>query len=217
MKKPLGRRAAVATAAAAAACVLAVPPATAAPSTVWTVTPSPVGVSAANTANVVMMIELVPGNGIAIACSRSSFSGSLRSATGNPATVGTLHAVAFGAPGAPCTSVLGHVTFAPATPWAIAARDHTASTGVTQGHLGDVDLRGTVGACTFRVRGQLPATYTNATGKLAVTGTTGGLTVVSQAGCGDAAPVGASLIITADYLVRTTGTTLAPAIVGTHP
>ncbi|MFC8494321.1 hypothetical protein ACFUJU_26720 [Streptomyces sp. NPDC057235] len=216
MKKPI-RKCGVAAGAAAAAFVLAAAPASAAPSTVWTVGPSPVGVSATNSANVVVLIELVEDNGIAVTCSRSSLSGGLRSATGNPATVGTVDSFAFGASGAPCSSVLGTVSFAPTTPWTFVARDHDASTGVTAGHLGDVDIRVTWGACVFRVRGTIPATYTNATGRLALAGTTGGLPVVSQTNCGASAPVGASLIVKAGYLLKKTGTATVPTIVGSHP
>ncbi|MEU3608895.1 hypothetical protein AB0E83_26120 [Streptomyces sp. NPDC035033] len=216
MKKPPGKLAAVAGAAAAAVALTAAP-APAAPSTVWTVTPSPVGIAAQNTTNVVLLIEIVKDNGIGIVCSRSSFSGSLQSATGNPATIGTIGAIAFGATGAPCTSVLGNVTFTSATPWSVVAQDHTVSTGVTQGHFGNVDLKGTVGACVFRVRGNLPVTYANATGKLAVASATGDLTVVSQTNCGGAAPVGASLVVKADHLVKKADTTVVPTIVGTNP
>ncbi|MFF2778384.1 hypothetical protein ACFVU3_26120 [Streptomyces sp. NPDC058052] len=216
MKKPIGKLAAVAGAT-AAVCALTAASAPAAPSTVWTVSPSPAGFSATNSANAVLLIEIVKGNGIGITCSRTAFSGTLRSATGDPAAVGTVGAVTLGSSGAACTSALGPVTFAPSPPWTFVAEDHTASTGVTEGHLADVDLRGTVGACVFRVRGRLPLTYTNATGRLTLSAATGDLTVVSQTNCGDAAPVGVSLVVRADHLVRTTGTALPPAIVGTGP
>lgn len=215
MTKPIALRAAAA--AATAALLLPAAPASAAPSTTWTVTPSPVDVSAANSANIVMLIEIVPHNGIGIVCSRSALSGSLRNASGNPAAVGTVGGVTFGSGGTPCTSVLGNVSFTAPAPWSIVAQDHAAATGVTRGHLGDVDLRATVGACVFRVRGKLPLTYTNATGRLAVAGATGDLTVVSQTNCGDAAPVGADLIVKADYAVRKTGTTVVPTLVGSPP
>ncbi|MFE5732128.1 hypothetical protein ACFQ7A_14635 [Streptomyces sp. NPDC056528] len=216
MKKST-RKLGVVAGAAAAAFVLAAAPASAAPSTVWTVNPSPVGFSAANSANAVVLIELAEGNGIAVVCSKSALSGSLRSTTGNPATVGTLDAVAFGAPGAPCSSLLGAMSFVATTPWTLVARDYDASTGVTGGHLGDVDIRVTWAACVFRARGTIPATYTNATGRLSADGTAGGLTVVSQSHCGDAAPVGAGLVVKADYLLKKTGTTTVPTIVGSRP
>ncbi|MFF9148040.1 hypothetical protein ACF1BN_24625 [Streptomyces sp. NPDC014861] len=217
MKKPLTQLAAVA-AAAAAALALTAAPASAVPSTVWTVTPNPANITAVNSGNAVLMIELVKGNGIAVTCSRTALSGGLRNATGNPATVGAVDTLALGAPGAPCTSVLGRVTFAPAAlPWPVVAEDHHTSTGTTRGHLAGVDLRGTMGACVFRVRGRLPLTHTNATGGLTLASATGDLTVVSQNGCGDAAPVGAGLILRADHLVKATGTALAPTIVGSHP
>ncbi|MFF5638282.1 hypothetical protein [Streptomyces sp. NPDC012825] len=211
MKKPIGRRT-VAAGAAVAALVLTAAPASAVPSTVWTVTPSPVAFSAKNGANLANSI-----NGIAITCTKSSASGTLRSAAGDPATVGTIDSIAFGAAGAPCTSVLGNITMVPTTPWTIVARDHTAATGVTKGHVGDIDLKLTWGACVFRVRGTSSSTYTNSTGRLSVAGVPGELPVVASTNCGVAMPVGASLLLKADYLLKKTGTTTVPTIVGSNP
>ncbi|MEV6204983.1 hypothetical protein AB0M64_34175 [Streptomyces sp. NPDC051771] len=206
MKKPLGRAAAVATA--AAACVLAVPPATAAPSTVWTVTPS--GDFTAHSGNVVLGV-----NGLALPCSRSTASGRVQNATGNPAPVAVIGTLTFGAPGAPCTTPLGPMTVTPVTPLPVLAQDHSA--GVTRGYVGGVDLKVTVGACVFRVTGKASSTYTNATSGFAVDSLAGELTVVSAAGCGMFVPVGSRPTFKGTYLVTMAGTTTGPAIVGTHP
>ncbi|MFC9734962.1 hypothetical protein ACFWEO_15045 [Streptomyces roseolus] len=209
MKKPLGRLAAVATA--AAACLLAVPPATAAPSTVWTVTPSG-PVSLVNSTNLAMSV-----NGLNITCTRSTGLAMLRSATGNPAVVGSVDALAFGATGAPCTSALGPMTMTPVTPWAVLAQDHDATTGVTKGHLDRVDIKMNAGPIVFRVKGKVAYTYTNTTGRLTVTSAPGQLLVTESANGGVALPVGSSLIGTGTYLVKAAGTTTGPAIIGTHP
>ncbi|MEU2549532.1 hypothetical protein ABZ618_29585 [Streptomyces roseolus] len=209
MKKPLGRLAAVATA--AAACLLAVPPATAAPSTVWTVTPSG-PVSLVNSTNLAMSV-----NGLNITCTRSTGLATLRSATGNPAVVGSVDALAFGATGAPCTSALGPMTMTPVTPWAVLAQDHDATTGVTKGHLDRVDIKMNAGPIVFRVKGKVAYTYTDTTGRLTVTSAPGQLLVTESANGGVALPVGSSLIGTGTYLVKAAGTTTGPAIIGTHP
>ncbi|MFJ5934802.1 hypothetical protein [Streptomyces sp. NPDC093071] len=211
MKKPTGKLA-VTAGAVTSALVLTAAPASAAPSTVWTVGPSPVGVSLSNGANIVMSV-----NGIAWTCTKSTATAALRSATGNPATVGTVGSLSFAAAGAPCSSVLGNITLVPATPWTFVAQDHTAATGVTKGHLGDVDMKLTVGATVFRVRGKASATYTNATGKLSVDSFAGELPIVESLNGGSAFPVGAGLLLKADYLVKKTGTTVVPTIVGSQP
>ncbi|MFC8896972.1 hypothetical protein [Streptomyces cinereoruber] len=91
MKKPTGKPTLIAGAVASAR-VLTAAPASAAPPTVWTVGPSPVGVSLSNGANVVMNV-----NGIAWTCTKSTASATWRSATGNPASIGTFGSVSFAA------------------------------------------------------------------------------------------------------------------------
>ncbi|MER5965735.1 hypothetical protein [Streptomyces sp. NPDC002057] len=211
MKKSL-RNLAVVAGAASAAFALAAAPASAVPSTVWTVNPTPSSFTATNTGNVVLSV-----NGIAMTCTKSNAAGSMASATGNPATVASISSIAFGASGAPCTSVLGNVTTVAATPWTVVAQDYTAGTGVTKGYVGNVDATVTVGACVFRVTGKASGTYTNSTGKLAVASTSGELTVVSSSNCGSAVPVGAKPLFTGAYLVKKTGTTTIPTIVGSNP
>ncbi|MER7913139.1 hypothetical protein [Streptomyces sp. NPDC096068] len=185
MKKSI-RNLAVAAGGASAALALTVSPASAVPSTVWTVTPSPASITAVNSGNIVLSV-----NGIAMTCTKSNGAGTGQSTTGNPATVGTINSIAFGATGAPCTSLLGNVTTVATTPWTIVAQDYTAGTGVTKGHVGNVDAKVTVGACVFRVTGKASGTYTNSTGALAVNSLAGELTVVSATNCGSAVPVGA--------------------------
>ncbi len=206
------RNLAFVTGAAAAALALTAGPASAVPSTTWTVNPSPAAFTATNSGNIVLSV-----NGIAMTCTTSGGSGSMASATGNPATVASISAISFGATGSPCTSVLGNVTTVATTPWTVVAQDYTAATGVTKGYVGNVDAKVTVGACVFRVTGKASGTYTNSTGKLAVSSTTGELNVVSSTNCGSAVPVGAKPIFKGAYLVKKTGTAIIPTIVGSNP
>ncbi|WP_030746792.1 hypothetical protein [Streptomyces griseus] len=207
MQKTL-RNLAVVAGSASAAFALAASPVTAAPSTVWTVSPNPASITAVNSGNIVLSV-----NGIAMTCTKSNGAGTGASTTGNPATVGQITSIAFGATGAPCTSVLGNVTTVPTTPWTIVAQDYTS--GVTKGYVGNVDAKVTVGACTFRVTGKASASYTNSTGALAVNSLAGELTVVSATNCGTAVPVGAKPTFKGTYLFKV-GTTI-PTIVGTNP
>ncbi|GGY46126.1 hypothetical protein [Streptomyces omiyaensis] len=209
MKKSM-RNLAVVAGAASASFALAAGPASAVPSTVWTVSPNPASITAVNSGNVVLSV-----NGIAMTCTKSNGAGTGASTTGNPATVGQITSIAFGATGAPCTSVLGTVTAVPTTPWTIVAQDYTAATGVTKGYVGNVDAKVTVGACNFRVTGKASATYTNSTGALAVNSVAGELTVVSSSGCGAAVPVGAKPTFKGTYLFKS-GASI-PTIVGSNP
>ncbi|MFJ7129135.1 hypothetical protein [Streptomyces sp. NPDC098101] len=209
MKKSI-RNLAVAAGGASAALALTVSPASAVPSTVWTVTPSPASITAVNSGNIVLSV-----NGIAMTCTKSNGAGTGQSTTGNPATVGTINSIAFGATGAPCTSLLGNVTTVATTPWTIVAQDYTAGTGVTKGHVGNVDAKVTVGACVFRVTGKASGTYTNSTGALAVNSLAGELTVVSATNCGSAVPVGAKPTFKGTYLFK--AGSVIPTIVGSNP
>ncbi|MFF0476345.1 hypothetical protein [Streptomyces sp. NPDC004284] len=209
MKKSL-RNLAVVAGGASAAFALAVSPASAVPSTVWTVSPSPASITAVNSGNVVLSV-----NGIAMTCTKSNGAGVGQSATGNPATIGNINSMAFGATGAPCTSVLGNVNATAVTPWTIVAQDYTAATGVTKGYVGNVKANVSVGGCNFTVTGQASGTYTNSTGALAVNSVAGELTVVSSSGCGSAVPVGAKPTFKGTYLFKV-GTTI-PTIVGSNP
>ncbi|GHG11594.1 hypothetical protein ACFFSH_08915 [Streptomyces filamentosus] len=211
MQKTL-RNLAVVAGGASAAFALAVSPASAVASTVWTVTPSPANFSAVNSGNIVLTV-----NGLAMTCTKSTAGGTMQSATGNPATVGSITSMAFGASGAPCTSVLGPVSAVPTLPWAVKVFDYTAATGVSKGYIDNVDATVSVGACTFRVTGKASGTYTNSSGTLAVNSTAGELTVVSASGCGTAVPVGAKPTFKGNYLVKVTGTTTIPKIVGSNP
>ncbi|MFE5732129.1 hypothetical protein ACFQ7A_14640 [Streptomyces sp. NPDC056528] len=209
MKKPI-RKLAVVAGGASAALALAVSPATAVPSTVWTVTPSPASITAVNSGNIVLSV-----NGIAMTCTKSNGAGTGQSATGNPATIGNINSIAFGATGAPCTSLLGNVTTVATTPWTIVAQDYTAASGVTKGYIGNVDAKVTVGACVFRVTGKASATYTNSTGALAVNSVSGELTVVSATNCGSAVPVGSKPLFKGTYLFK--AGTVIPKVVGSNP
>ncbi|MGW9378710.1 hypothetical protein ACWHAO_11840 [Streptomyces albidoflavus] len=211
MQKSL-RKTALVAGAATAAIGLAAGSASAVPSTVWTVTPSPANFTATNSGNIVLTV-----NGIPMTCTTSGASGTMQSATGNPATVANINAINFGASGSPCTSVLGNVTTVATVPWTVMAADYNSTTGVTTGYVGNVDATVKVGACTFRVTGKASGTYTNSTGALAVNSAANDLTVVSATSCGAAVPVGAKPTFKGTYLVKQTGTNVIPKIVGSNP
>ncbi|WP_395570397.1 hypothetical protein [Streptomyces sp. BK79] len=210
MKKSLTRFALVAGAG-AAAFGMAVAPASAVPSTVWTVTPSPANFSATNSGNIVLTAN------IPMTCTTSSASGTMASATGNPATVASINAINFGTSASPCTSVLGNVTTVATTPWTVVAQDYTASTGVTKGYVGNVKAKVTAGACVFNVQGKATATYTNSTGILAVTSVSGDLAVTSASGCGTVVTTATKPTFKGNYAVKVTGTSTIPKIVGSNP
>ncbi|MEU4658338.1 hypothetical protein AB0G32_31145 [Streptomyces sp. NPDC023723] len=210
MKKPLTRIAVVAGAG-AAAFAMAVAPASAVPSTVWTVTPSPANFTATNVGNIVLTAN------IPMTCTTSSASGTMASATGNPATVANINAINFGTSGAPCTSILGNITTTSITPWTVVAQDYTASTGVTKGYVGNVKANVTAGACAFTVQGKASATYTNSTGVLAVNSVSGELSVTAASGCGTLVTTATKPTFKGNYAVKVTGTSTIPTIVGSNP
>ncbi|MGP2437257.1 hypothetical protein [Streptomyces sp. JW3] len=210
MKKPL-TRIAVVVGAGAAAFAMAVAPASAVPSTVWTVTPSPANFTANNSGNIILTAN------IPMTCTTSTATGTLNSATGNPATVASINAINFGTSASPCTSVLGNVTTVATTPWTVVAQDYTASTGVTKGYIGNVKAKVTAGACAFTVEGKATGTYTNSTGVLAVNSVSGDLAVTSVSGCGTVVTTATKPTFKGNYPVKITGTTTIPQIVGTNP
>ncbi|EFE69701.1 hypothetical protein ACSR0Z_02570 [Streptomyces viridosporus] len=211
MKKTL-RRTAVVAGAAAAAFGLTAGTASAVPSTVWTVTPSG-SYTATNSGNIVLTAT------IPMTCTVSGASGSMGSATGNPATVATISAINFGTSASPCTSVLGTVTTVAVTPWTVVAQDYTASTGVTKGYVGNVTANVTAGACKFTVTGKASATYTNSTGILAVNSVAGDLAVSSSpapVNCGTVVTTATRPIFKGNYAIKASNGTI-PKIVGSNP
>ncbi|GAA2273926.1 hypothetical protein GCM10010145_52710 [Streptomyces ruber] len=208
------RRIGVVAGAAAAAFGLTVGPASAVPSTVWTVTPSPASFTATNASNIVLTAT------IPMTCTTSGASGTMQSATGNPATVAHINTMTFGTSASPCTSVLGNVTTVSVTPWTVVAQDYTASTGVTRGYVGNVKADVTAGACRFTVTGKASATYTNATGVLAVNSVAGDLAVSSSpapVNCGTVVTTATRPTFRGNYAVKVAGTSTVPTIVGSNP
>ncbi|AYL35930.1 MULTISPECIES: hypothetical protein [Streptomyces] len=203
------RRFAVVAGAAAAAFGLAVAPASAVPSTVWTVTPSG-AYTATNSGNIVLTAT------IPMTCTTSGASGSMASTTGNPATVATINAINFGTATSPCTSVLGNVTTVAVTPWTVVAQDYTAATGVTKGYIGNVKANVTAGACKFTVTGKASATYTNSTGILAVSSVSGELVVSSPVNCGTVVTTATKPIFKGNYAIKASNGSI-PTIVGSNP
>jgi hypothetical protein len=211
MKKTL-RRTAVVAGAAAAAFGLTVGPASAVPSTTWTVTPTG-SYTATNSGNIVLTAT------IPMTCTTSGASGTMSSATGNPATVATINAINFGTSTSPCTSVLGNVTTVAVTPWTVVAQDYTASTGVTKGYVGNVKANVTAGACKFTVTGKASATYTNATGILDVNSVSGDLVVSSSpapVNCGSVVTTATKPIFKGKYAIKASNGAI-PQIVGSNP
>ncbi|MEU4881003.1 hypothetical protein ACH4NV_10430 [Streptomyces althioticus] len=205
------RKTAVAACAAAAALALTAGTASAAPSTVWTVSPSPAAFQATNVGNIVLTAT------IPMTCTASNASGTMASTTGNPATVAAINTMNFGSSGAPCTSVLGNVTTVAVTPWDVVAVDYNASTGVTTGYIGNVTANVKAGVCTFTVSGKASATYTNSTGVLAVNSVAGELAVSNPVNCGAIVTTSTKPTFKGNYAVKVSGTSTIPTIVGSNP
>ncbi|CAL9573465.1 hypothetical protein [Streptomyces sp. Tu 3180] len=206
------RRLAVVTGAAAAAFGLTLAPASAVPSTVWTVTPTGT-YTATNSGNIVLTAT------IPMTCTTSGASGTMASATGNPATVASIAAINFGTAASPCTSVLGNVTTVAVTPWTVVAQDYDAATGVTKGYVGNVKANVTAGACKFTVTGKASATYTNSTGVLAVNSVAGDLAVSSSpapVNCGSVVTTATKPLFRGNYAIKASNGAI-PKIVGSNP
>jgi hypothetical protein len=213
MKKPM-RKLAIVAGAGATALGLAIAPASAAPSTVWTVTPAAASFAATNSGNIVLTAT------IPMTCTVSAAAGTMASTTGNPGNVAGISTMTFGASGSACTSLLGNVTTTSITPWHVYAEDYNSATGVTTGYIGDIDAVVTAGSCKFTVLGEASATYTNSTGVLSVNSVSGELRVSDNP-----APVGCGAIVTSttkptfkgNYTVKVKNTGAIPTIVGSNP
>ncbi|MEU3682889.1 hypothetical protein AB0E99_18390 [Streptomyces sp. NPDC030592] len=210
MKKSI-RRSALVVCAAASALGLAAAPSSAAPSTVWTVTPSPANFQATNVGNIVLTAT------IPMTCTVSNAAGTMASTTGNPGDVADITTMNFGASGSPCTSVLGNVTTTSVTPWDVVAVDYDAATGVTKGYVGNVKANVTAGACKFTVTGKASGTYTNSTGVLAISSTAGELVVTNPVNCGAIVTTATKPTFKGNYAVRVAGSSVIPTIVGSNP
>ncbi|AZM77884.1 hypothetical protein D1J63_25365 [Streptomyces sp. KPB2] len=210
MKKSI-RRSALVVCAAASALGLAAAPSSAAPSTVWTVTPSPANFQATNVGNIVLTAT------IPMTCTVSNAAGTMASTTGNPGDVADITTMNFGASGSPCTSVLGNVTTTSVTPWDVVAVDYDAATGVTKGYVGNVKANVIAGACKFTVTGKASGTYTNSTGVLAISSTAGELVVTNPVNCGAIVTTATKPTFKGNYAVKVAGSSVIPTIVGSNP
>ncbi|MFB7597148.1 hypothetical protein [Streptomyces sp. NPDC056160] len=208
MKKSI-RRIAVVAGAGAAAFGIAVAPASANASTIWTVNPTPAAFTATNSGNIVLTAN------IPMTCTTSGASGTMASATGNPASVADITAINFGTTSSPCTSILGAVTATPVGTWHVVAQDYTA--GVTTGYVGSVKANVAAGACHFTVEGKASGTYTNSTGILAVNSVAGDLAVTAASGCGTVVTTSTKPTFKGNYAVKVKGTSTIPTIVGSNP
>ncbi|WP_326796388.1 hypothetical protein OG946_13695 [Streptomyces sp. NBC_01808] len=199
------RKFAVGAAVAVSSIAMAAGPATADPSTVWTVGPgSPQAFNAVSSST---KLEL---NGILLTCTNSTASGTLSSKTGNPAAVGNIAAVAFNN----CTTPFGPLNVDTVEPWSLNAADYSA--GVTKGNIGNVTAKLAVLACTFDVVGKASGNYSNATGKLTVDSLPGELLVANSVNCGDIAKNGDKPSFDSVYDVTIPGGG-KPSIVGSNP
>ncbi|GGZ32910.1 hypothetical protein [Streptomyces poonensis] len=210
--KQTTRRCAVVAGAAAAAFGIAVGPASAVPSTTWTVTPTGT-YTATNSGNIVLTAA------IPMTCTTSGASGTMSNATGNPAQVASINAINFGTAASPCTSILGNVTTVAVTPWTIMATDYDAATGVTKGYVGNIKANVTAGACKFTVTGKASGTYTNSTGILAVNSVAGELVVASSpapSNCGSVITTATKPTFKGNYAVKSSSGAI-PKIVGSNP
>ncbi|OIV36035.1 hypothetical protein BIV57_18455 [Mangrovactinospora gilvigrisea] len=189
-------------------------PAMATAATTWTVGPNPSETYSASSPTTTLT-----DNGFTITCA-STASGTLASATGNPAQVGTIDNVTFTG----CTSILGSASVSNLPPsstdaqWTINGSDYNASTGVTTGNIGNIkNVAVTAASCQFTVGGKASGTYTNSSGVLAVNSVSGDLTISGvTAGCAGLVSNGDSPTFVGNYTVFTPsgGTTTHPTITG---
>ena len=182
-------------------------PASAAPTT-WTIGPStPQSVTATNSGNIVLTINSIP-----LTCTASSASATMASTTGNPGNIAKISAISFTS----CSSVLGTVSVSPvvssSAPWKIWGT--TYASGVTGGYVNSVNAQITFASCTFTVTGGVNGTYTNSTGKLALSSSSGQTLTASSpsSGCSGIVSAGAVATFNGAYLVKN-GTTI-PTVVG---
>ncbi|MEE4495429.1 hypothetical protein [Streptomyces sp. BE230] len=203
------RRLAVATGATVAAVVLAAPAATAGATAVWTVGPTSPETFSATATSAVLTLNSIP-----MTCTGSAAAGTLTSASGTTnVQVGAIAPLTFSG----CTSPFGAVTPTTNTSpaWRLVA--NTYSAGVTSGYIDGVQATIKVLTCTFTVTGRVAATYTNSTGKLAVSNNaTYKLSVasISASGCTGIAKVGDVPTFTSSYsAVTPAGGTTKPTIV----
>ncbi|MEU3369020.1 hypothetical protein ACFYM2_05785 [Streptomyces sp. NPDC006711] len=209
MRSTLGKIALV-CGAASAAFALATAPALAASPTHWVIGPNSPESFTATSSDVVLSI-----NGIDMTCTYADAGGSLRSATGNPAAVGSINPAHFGSSSEPCTSFLGTVDTVANTPWTLNVTDYNAGTGVSQGYISGVNARVSVATCAFTVTGTAHGTYTNSTGDLAVAANPTELTVSAPtAGCAGVVSAGDHPSFNGDYYAVVSGTRTHPTIVG---
>ncbi|MEU9089588.1 hypothetical protein [Streptomyces sp. NPDC048428] len=202
------RKIAVAVGAAAAAVALAAPAATAGVAAgQWTVGPNSPESFSATAGTVTLTLNSIP-----MTCTSSAAGGNLQSAAGTTnVQVGTIAPLTWSG----CTSPFGPVSPSSntSTPWKLLA--NTYSAGVTNGAITGVKASVTVLTCTFTVEGSVAATYTNSTGKLAVSNnSTYKLSVITaSAGCAGIAKVGDNPTYTASYAAVTpSGGTTKPTI-----
>ncbi|MER5280046.1 hypothetical protein ABT025_30520 [Streptomyces sp. NPDC002809] len=213
------RRLALTAGAAAAAFALTVLPASANASTTWTVGPnaySPFTATSVSSVELTFPPPNTPSSSFAVHCTSSSLGGLLSSATGNPAEVGQVTAMAFGINACTYPPVIGLVGVVATGPMHFIAEDYAS--GVTSGHIDAISIQITWGACQFTEVGQASATYRNSTARLSVRSTAGQLAVVNPTpGCAPLVTTDRVPTIRAEYTVVASGTTLFPTLVGSNP
>jgi hypothetical protein len=150
----------------------------------WTVKP---GGAIAASAGVTTLKDTKTGS--VLTCKTSSGKGSVKSGSGLSGTgIGSITALSFNT----CTGPLG-LTFTVKTahfPWHLNAVSYNSATGTTTGTVTGIHASLSGPSCSAVVdgtsatanNGQVTATYTNSTGKLATTGA-GNLHIYSVSGC----------------------------------
>ncbi|MCM2410446.1 hypothetical protein [Streptomyces sp. RKAG290] len=176
----------------------------------WTVGPTSPEAFSASAGTVTLAL-----NGIPLTCTSSAAQGNLATAAGTTnVTVGTITPLTWSG----CTSPFGPVTPTANTSPAWKLNANSYSAGVTSGYISGIKATLSVLTCSFTVTGNAAATYTNSTGKLAVSNNaTYKLTVTTvTAGCAGIAAVGNNPTYTASYnAVTPVGGTTKPTIVYT--
>jgi hypothetical protein len=188
---------------AATAAVIGLSAAPAFAATTWTVSPG--GAITAKSGTTTLK-DTKTGN--SLSCTSSSTSATLKKGSGLAgAGLGSITKVTF----TDCTGPLG-LSFTVTTkhlPWKLNAVSYNSKTGVTTGTITGIDATLSGPSCSADVdgtgagkdNGQVDATYTNSTGKLAVLATGGNLHIYDVSGCAGLINSGDPSTFTATYTV----------------
>jgi hypothetical protein len=177
-------------------------------SSTWEITPSPANFNVDGHNVQAVFVS----NGIDWECDYSPLRGTLTSASGSPAEIGSIEAQFR----YPCSSILGNMYVDVLNTWRMQAEDFDPAAGVTSGHMANVSIGMSIMGCGMQADGSIPFTYSNTTGDLSLKAAAGDL-VMSQTtrGCDGLWGPGDSLLLDATYHVTTEQG--SPTIVGPSP